>query len=130
MGFIQRVLLAMDGSKVGKNVALVDNRNSGSLLVQRVARIRAKKYADIRYIYQNIFSDTFRKYVDVVNTSSGIPHISSKQINEFTMWFPSIKEQQKIADFLSAIDDKLTLEKERLEALKRYKQGLLQKMFV
>ena len=44
--------------------------------------------------------------------------------------FPALSEQQKIADFLTAIDDKIDTEKARLEALKAYKKGLLQKMFV
>ena len=43
---------------------------------------------------------------------------------------PSIPEQQKIASFLSAIDKKIELTKSRLENLKTYKKGLLQKMFV
>ena len=43
---------------------------------------------------------------------------------------PSLQEQQKIASFLSAIDKKIELIKFRLENLKRYKKGLLQKMFV
>ena len=43
---------------------------------------------------------------------------------------PSLPEQQKIASFLSAIDKKIELIKSRLENLKRYKKGLLQKMFV
>jgi len=42
----------------------------------------------------------------------------------------SLLEQQKIADFLTTIDDKLTIEQEKLDQLKSYKQGLLQKMFV
>ncbi len=43
---------------------------------------------------------------------------------------PSLPEQQKIASFLSTIDKKIELVKLRLENLKRYKKGLLQKMFV
>ena len=42
----------------------------------------------------------------------------------------NLNEQQKIADFLTAIDEKIELEKERLEHLQTYKKGLLQKMFV
>lgn len=81
------LVLGMDGSKVGKNVALINEKDEGSLLIQRVARIRAKSTSDIRYIYLNIFSNRFHRYVDIVNTSSGIPHISSKQIKEFEIGF-------------------------------------------
>ena len=100
------LVLGMDGSKVGKNVALIKENDEGSLLIQRVARVRAKKNTDINYVYHNIFSPRFHKYVDAVNTSSGIPHISSKQIKEFEIPFPTLPEQQKIAAFLTGVDEK------------------------
>lgn len=43
---------------------------------------------------------------------------------------PSLTEQTKIANFLSAIDDKITATQTQLQAVKQYKQGLLQQMFV
>ncbi len=46
------------------------------------------------------------------------------------MYPPSIKEQIKIADFLTSIDEKITQAQTYLETVKQYKQGLLQQMFV
>ena len=42
---------------------------------------------------------------------------------------PPLKEQQKIADFLSSVDKLLEQEKIKLENLKEYKKGLLQNLF-
>lgn len=42
---------------------------------------------------------------------------------------PSIQEQQKIADFLSSYDEKISIQRERVEAFERRKKGLLQKVF-
>jgi len=42
---------------------------------------------------------------------------------------PTIKEQQKIADFLSSLDEIITLENKKLEVLKKYKKGLMQQLF-
>ena len=58
------------------------------------------------------------------------PHIYPKDLFNFKFYYPSLPEQQKIASFLSTIDKKIELVKLRLENLKRYKKGLLQKMFV
>lgn len=44
--------------------------------------------------------------------------------------YPCIEEQTKIANFLSAIDDKIINSQAHLEAMKKYKQGLVQQMFV
>jgi type I restriction enzyme S subunit len=42
---------------------------------------------------------------------------------------PRPKEQQKIADCLSSIDKLITLEAQKLDALKIYKKGLMQQLF-
>jgi type I restriction enzyme S subunit len=44
--------------------------------------------------------------------------------------FPTLEEQKKIANFLSAIDKKITLLNQQIEHTKTYKKGLLQQMFV
>ena len=48
------LVIGMDGSKVGKNSALVDSKNANSILVQRVTRLRQKENSSIRFIYQHI----------------------------------------------------------------------------
>lgn len=48
---------------------------------------------------------------------------------EIKVPYMALPEQQKIADFLSAYDKKISLQRERVETLKEQKKGLLQKMF-
>lgn len=126
---VNDLVLGMDGSKVGKNVALITKKDENSLLIQRVARIRATDKSDINFIYQNIFSNKFHRYVDKVNTSSGIPHISSKQIKEFEIGFPKLPEQQKIASFLKLVDAKINQLTRKIEILEQYKKGVMQQLF-
>lgn len=123
------LVIGMDGSKVGKNSALVSESDAGALLIQRVARLRAKKTPQIQYIFQRINSPAFHAYVDRINTSSGIPHISAQQIKEFRICFPSDAEQQRIASCLSSLDALITAATQTLETLKTHKQGLMQQLF-
>jgi type I restriction enzyme S subunit len=126
---IDDLVIAMDGSKVGKNVALITLRDKGALLVQRVARLRAKRSISTQFLFQKINSISFQNYVDRINTSSGIPHISARQINEFEIHFPQISEQQKIADCLASLDELITAEAQQLTTLKAHKKGLMQQLF-
>jgi type I restriction enzyme S subunit len=67
-----------------------------------------------------------KKYVSYV----GNPKLMNNVMAKIEIKFPSVKEQTKIANFLTAIDDKITNNQIQLNAVKQYKQGLLQQMFV
>lgn len=62
-------------------------------------------------------------------TGSTIKNLSLKTLRETIIFQPSIKEQIKIANFLSAVDEKITLLKEKKDALETYKKGIMQKIF-
>lgn len=126
---VNDLVIGMDGSKVGKNSALVSEIDVGALLIQRVARLRTKKAPLIQFIFQRIHSSSFHAYVDRINTSSGIPHISAKQIKEFRICFPSDDEQQRIADCLTSLDTLITTATQELDTLKTHKKGLMQQLF-
>ncbi|MGX1903362.1 restriction endonuclease subunit S [Enterobacter asburiae] len=56
--------------------------------------------------------------------------ISYKAFSILELPYPSLPEQKKISDFLSALDDKIAVKKAELDKLNTWKQGLLQQMFV
>lgn len=103
------IVIGMDGSKVGKNFALVNKEDLPLVLVQRVACIRAKRDYDQRYIWQYVSSKRFIGYVNTIKTGSSIPHISGNQISNFPIFVPDLQSQQKIAAVLSSLDDKIAL---------------------
>ena len=127
---VNDIVLSMDGSKVGRNSAFVTEKDAGSLLVQRVCILREKENTNIQYVYQWIISKEFHRYVDQVKTSSGIPHISGKQIQDYEISYPCLEEQTKIANFLSSIDQKIEVVAQQIEQARTWKKGLLQQMFV
>lgn len=58
-----------------------------------------------------------------------VVHITTDTLKNLNITFPSLAEQQKIADFLSTYDKKIQLQRGRVESLERRKKGLLQKVF-
>lgn len=61
--------------------------------------------------------------------TSTIPQINNKHILSFKVNIPSEEEQTKIADFLSSVDEKITLLNQQYDLLCQYKKGMMQNIF-
>jgi type I restriction enzyme S subunit len=124
------VLLGMDGSKVGKNWVRVRSKDLPCLLVQRVARLRAKPTMDQRFLRYLIGNPQFREYIERVRTGTSIPHISGGQIKSYEISLPSLSEQKAIAGVLGALDDKIELNRRMNGTLEAMARALFQSWFV
>ena len=57
-------------------------------------------------------------------------HIRNQDFFGIEIPVPCLEEQTKIANFLSAIDQKIEVVAHQIEQAKQWKKGLLQQMFV
>jgi len=55
--------------------------------------------------------------------------VGVNQLKEIILHIPKLKEQQKIADCLSSLDELITAQGQKIEALKAHKKGLMQGLF-
>lgn len=124
------VVIGMDGSKVGRNFAAISKKDDGSLLAQRVARVRAKEGSNQDFIRYLICNPDFTNYVQSVHTGTSIPHISKGQIERFEVSVPPLNSQKLIAEILVAFDDRITLLHETNETLEAIAQALFKSWFV
>jgi len=91
------------------------------------AQIRTKQNS--QFVFQYLH---FQKFVDKVIkscTGTSYPAINSSDLSKIEISLPSLPEQQKIASFLMAVDDKLHTLKKKKAGLERYKKGVTQKFF-
>lgn len=75
-------------------------------------------------------SNVFRKKIIPLAQGSTRFNMSKVELMKISILLPSNHEQQKIASFLSSIDDSIEQVAQQIEHSKTYKKGLLQKMFV
>jgi type I restriction enzyme S subunit len=116
-------------SLVGRTI-VVRKKDKGSLLNQNAVCIRAEK--DVCQPFLNaIFKKgeyiTFIESIIRGNANQG--SITLKSLFEFSFLVPSIEEQQKIADCLSAADELITAQEDRIAQLQEHKRGLMQGLF-
>jgi type I restriction enzyme S subunit len=91
------------------------------------AQLRANESS--KFLFQYLHNQKFVDKVIEKCTGSNYPSINSTDLANIIVVFPENKEQTKIANFLSSIDEKLNLLKEKKALLEDYKKGIMQKIF-
>lgn len=114
--------IVKDGAGIGRIIWCEEK----SSILGTLTAIYPKNTINAKFLYYMLHQIKFEKYA----TGSTIPHIYYKDFSRERFLIPVEEEQQKIADFLSAIDHKIELEQTRLDRTKDFKKGLLQRMFV
>ena len=122
------LLIAMSGATTGK--ASISNFKGKAYLNQRVGLFK-KISLKLHYMFlvQFVFSKKFSSQLRSVLVAGAQPNVSSKEIESFIIVLPTKKEQQKIAAFLSAVDQRIHHLTRKKELLEEYKKGVMQKIF-
>ena len=116
------ILIIKDGASVG-----VTYYASGKYsAIGTLNRLVAKRGYSLRYLYYCLKVFNFAPY----RTGLAIPHIYFRDYGKAKVWCPSLYEQQRIADVLSKVEQKIAIEKSLLEQLYSQKRFLLQAMFI
>ena len=113
----------------GTRVARVGPADLPALLLQRVARIRPTKDANVRFLEYLLSGPEFRDYLAPIFTGVSVPHMSPDQLNNFRIAMPDAVEQGEIVVHLdreTAQIDKLSAKaREMIDILKERRQALI-----
>ena len=122
----EAILTSGDGVGVGKNFHYVNGKFD---FHQRVYCIYDfEKEVSGKYVYM-YFSQHFYKRVMRMSAKNSVDSVRRSMITEMPILMPSKKEQEKIADTLSSIDEFITAQTQKIEQLQQHKKGLLQGLF-
>jgi len=122
------ILILVRGSMLFKRIPL----SIASRVVafnQDVKTLRLKKdISNFFLLYQLIASEP-ALLQKVSATGIGAGKIDTSELQQFQIRIPSISEQQKIASCLSSLDEMISAQGQKIEALKTHKKGLMQGLF-
>jgi type I restriction enzyme S subunit len=91
------------------------------------AQIRTKN--DSKFLFHFLHTEKFVANVMLRCTGTSYPAINSTDLSNIEISFPTLPEQQKIASFLSAVDEKIQQLSRKKELLEQYKKGVMQQLF-
>jgi type I restriction enzyme S subunit len=122
------ILITVVGANVGR-IAVVTNELDGANISRSVARISIKKeLANSLFIKYYLASNGIKNLIKLNQVGGAQPVLNLKELSKIKMPLPSKNEQQKIADILCAVDEKLEVLLEKKVNYQELKQGLMQQL--
>lgn len=124
------IVLARTGASVGKSYKY--RKEDGALVFAGfLIRIKPdKKKLNSDLLFHFFSTEKYWNWVNITSARSGQPGINGNEYANLPIPIPStLKEQQKIADCLSSIDNLITAQSKKVEILKEHKKGLMQQLF-
>jgi type I restriction enzyme S subunit len=84
---------------------------------------------DRDYLYYLMMTSASQTYFSNNAAGSGVQNLNADIIKLLPVSYPHKKEQQKIADCLTSVDELITAQTQKLDSLKTHKNGLMQQLF-
>ena len=111
------------------SIARLDNFEQGIVSPMYVV-FKLKKNLNPLFFDAVISSHRFKHLIKIGCSGSVRDSLNFDEMEKFEIKLPCIEEQQKIANFLCSLDNKIDLVNAQIEKTKAFKKGLLQQMFV
>jgi type I restriction enzyme S subunit len=114
-------------------IAIVKKEDEGGLVSHRFPTYTFKDDQTCnQYFKQIIIDKKFRFTLDLISPGGAGRNrvLSKKEFIKIKWSFPCVKEQQKTATYLSAIDAKIAVVQTQISNTQAFKKGLLQQLFV
>ena len=121
------IVFARTGASVGKSHLY--NPKDGALYFAGFLIKFSITKANPFFIYSLTLKEAYNKWVHIYSMRSGQPGLNAEEYKALKLNIPTLPEQQKIASFLSAVDEKLQQLTRKKQLLEQYKKGVMQQLF-
>lgn len=121
------ILFARTGASTGKSYLY--NKTDGKLYFAGfLIRANIKKDYNSRFIFEQTKLNKYNNWIKIMSMRSGQPGINSIEYGNYEFSITHIDEQKKIATVIELVNKKIELQQKKIEALKIYKIGLINKL--
>lgn len=124
------IIMSKMGDPVGRACLIPEYEDRYLMCSDGIRVVVDEDKNDKYFILTIINAEEFRRKIEQVATGSTRKRISLDILKGLTLTIPYSKaEQAKIADCLGNLDDLISAVADKIEALKKYKKGLMQQLF-
>ena len=109
------------------NIVLFENKYYSTAFINAQMMIIKPLKINKYYLHFSLQDMIIKKTLDKISSGSAQPQLTKKDLVDLLIRIPSLKEQEKIATFLSNVDKKIELLENKLQLLKNEKKGMMQK---
>jgi len=108
---------------------LVPDELDGFYSSSDVPAFAFNKYGDSHFFLNWLQANYQKLQIERTGTSNTLKRVAPNKFLSVSIWLPDVKEQQKIADCLSSLDELITAETQKLHNLNTHRNGLVQQLF-
>lgn len=119
--------------RIGDVLVALYGANSGEVSLSKVDGAINQAILCLQHETNNAFLYHYlshkKNWIITTYIQGGQGNLSGELVKSIELYFPEPEEQQKIADCLSSLDERITAQMEQIEALHAHKEGLMQGLF-
>ena len=122
------VLLNITGASIGRT-AIATKEIEGGNVNQHVCIIRANSKVSPKFLCNYIQTKKIQNYIQSLQTGGSREGLNFEQIRSFPISLPNIAEQNKIAQLLDKLNERIATQNKIIEDLKKLKSAIIEKVF-
>ena len=122
------VLLNITGASIGRT-AIATKEIEGGNVNQHVCIIRANSKVNPKFLCNYIQTKKIQNYIQSLQTGGSREGLNFEQIRSFPISLPNIAEQNKIAQLLDKLNERIATQNKIIEDLKKLKSAISKHLF-
>ena len=122
------VLLNITGASIGRT-AIATKEIEGGNVNQHVCIIRANSKVSPKFLCNYIQTKKIQNYIRSLQTGGSREGLNFDQIRSFPISLPSIAEQNKIAQLLDKLNERIATQNKIIGDLKKLKSAIVEKVY-
>ena len=124
------IFFARSGATVGRTYRYLSSDGCVIFACHLIRGQVKNNYFCPNFVFYTTLTKSFNYFVKITSLRSAIPGVNAQEYGSYQFKAPSLAEQERIGAFFKALDERLALQRAKIEKLEQLKKALLEQMFV